>query len=893
MINRSAVLASFIALFIAGPVFAQTSSLAQLHLVVVDQTGAGIPAATITITPAGGGTPLTGVSDERGVAELANAPVGAASLHVEFPGFLPTDLQVTLKKGANSQNVTLAIEGFQESVVVSDTTATNDERGHSMSQTLEQSEIDALPEDPDDLQDYLTQLAGGAGATFQVNGFRGGRLPSRDEIQQIRFRTNSFSADNHDPGRTQVEIITKPGAKSWSGNASTQLRSDAMNARNAFATSDTPEQNRQFNLGVRGPLTKSGKTSIRLNVDGRRDMQGDTIVELDEFGNRMGDFVRRPNDSTNVTVGVEHPLSNTDTLRLEVRAGTSSSRNNGVGGFNLAERATNRDGNNQQVRAQLQSVIGKNALNDLHVQYNGGHNETTSVSQATAIIVQDAFSSGGAGANNENNAHTIDVSDDFDFNVGRKQQMRIGGLLEGGRYNYFDQSNANGTFTFASIEDYMAGTPATYRLRQGQVRTDFGVYQLGLYWQDDIRVNSRFSYSVGVRNEMQNLISDKLNLMPRTGFTWTPKGNKTSIRGGYGMFFDWYDSSLYDQTLRVNGVAQQDLLILNPGYPNPYSGQLVDVQPGGRIQASPDLKMPYVHQASIGIERQITPNLTAQVNFQSLRGRNQLRAVNINAPVRVVTGVNEGGAELVSYLRPDLTIGNVTQFESTGRSSSDRLTFNASYRVPNKQIFLQGNYTLGSVKNDTDSATSLPADNLNPDAEWGPSRQDVRHRVQAMVNVPIVFGIRTTTNITAQSGVPYTITTGLDDNHDGVLNDRPAGVGRNTARGAATWTMNLRVSKTIGLGGGGVAGPAGGGSGARGGGRPGVSEQRGNGGFNGGNNGGSLGSRYSLELFVAADNLMNTVNYTAYSGNMLSRYFLQPTAAQAARRVQIGMGFRF
>ena len=82
MIKRSAVLSSFIALFIAGPVFAQSSSLAQLHLVVVDQTGAGIPAATITLTPAAGGTAVTGVSDEHGVAELANAPVGSATLHV-------------------------------------------------------------------------------------------------------------------------------------------------------------------------------------------------------------------------------------------------------------------------------------------------------------------------------------------------------------------------------------------------------------------------------------------------------------------------------------------------------------------------------------------------------------------------------------------------------------------------------------------------------------------------------------------------------------------------------------------------------------------------------------------------------------------------------------------
>ncbi len=879
MLNRISI--AVVALLVAAvPVLAQNASQAQLRLVVVDQTGAGIPAATITLTPAAGGTAVNGLSDERGVVTLPDAPVGAATLHVEFPGFLPTDLALTLRRGSNTQTVTLAIEGFQEEVVVSDTTATDDRRGNAMSTTLEETDIAELPDDPDELADMLTQMAGGAGATFQVNGFRGGRLPSRDEIQQIRFRTNSFSADNHDAGRTQIEIITKPNVQNWSGNANTQYRSDSMNARNAFATAKTPEQNRQFNLGVRGPLF-SNSTSIRLNVDGRRDMQADTIVAVDEFGQRLGDAVRRPSDSTNFTVGVEHAVSNTNTLRLEFRGGTSSSLNNGVGGFNLADRATSREGSNQQFRAQLQGVVGKTALNEIRLQYNGQDSTTTSASQAAAIIVQDAFSRGGAGANNRNASHGLELADNFDFNVGRKQQMRIGALLEADRFSYFDQSNANGSFTFSSIDAYLAGTPTTYRKREGEVDTAFSTYQLGLYWQDDYRVNSKFSFSVGVRNEMQSLIGDKLNLMPRLGFTLTPKGNKTNIRGGYGLFYDWYESNLYDQTLRVNGVSQRDLLILNPGYPDPYTGTLADVQPGGRIQAASDLEMPYVHQASIGIERQLTANLSTQVTYQMLRGRNQMRAVNINAPDAF--GV-----------RPDPTVGNITQFESTGRSQSDRLTFNASYRIPGRQIFMNGNYTLGQVKNHADGATSLPANNLDADAEWGPSRQDVRHRVQAMINVPTLFGVRTSMNVNAQSASPYTITTGFDNNRDGVLNDRPNGVGRNTARGSAMWTMNLRVSKQFAIGGSSAGGPAGGFPGGGGGGRPGVSEQRGPGGGGGGRNGGGgLGARYSLEVFASADNVFNRVNYGGFSGNMLSRFFNQPTSAQAPRRVQVGMGFRF
>jgi hypothetical protein len=217
----------------AAPLAAQNTNQSQLRLVVVDETGAGIPSATIVVTPVSGPA-ITFSSDEHGIASSPSLPVGTAKVHVEFEGFEPYEGTLNLRRGALNQTVTLKIAGLKEEVVVSDTTATDDRRGNSLSTTLEQSEIDELPEDPDELADVLTAMAGGSGAVFQVNGFRGGRLPSRDEIRQIRFRTNSFAADNHDAGRTQIEIITRPNVREWSGNGSFNYRSDSMNARNAL-----------------------------------------------------------------------------------------------------------------------------------------------------------------------------------------------------------------------------------------------------------------------------------------------------------------------------------------------------------------------------------------------------------------------------------------------------------------------------------------------------------------------------------------------------------------------------------------------------------------------------------------------------------------------------------
>ncbi len=240
----------------ASPVFAQAAQQAELRVTVIDQTGASIPMARVLVA-APGATPVAVGVNDRGQVTLTALPIGNVQLHVESEGFTPVDRTVTLRRGSTNQTVTLSIAGLQEEIVVSDAAA-DDTRGNSLTTTLEEDEIAELSDDPDELQAQLEAMTGGAGAVFQVNGFRGGRLPNRDEIRQIRFRTNSFSADNHDAGRVQVEIITRPGLTEWSGNANFGLRNDVLNARNAFARTQTPEQFRRFTFGLRGPWSATG-----------------------------------------------------------------------------------------------------------------------------------------------------------------------------------------------------------------------------------------------------------------------------------------------------------------------------------------------------------------------------------------------------------------------------------------------------------------------------------------------------------------------------------------------------------------------------------------------------------------------------------------------------------
>ncbi len=334
-------------------------------------------------------------------------------------------------------------------------------------------------------------------------------------------------------------------------------------------------------------------------------------------------------------------------------------------------------------------------------------------------------------------------------------------------------------------------------------------------------------------------------------------------------------------------------MILNPGFPDPFGGPSSVVLPGGRVQADPNLKLPYENQLSVGVERPLSKSLTVQASYMMIRGFNQLRARNVNAPD-------------ASGLRPEPTVGTVTQIESTGRSHIDRLNLNANYRIRQKRLLFSANYTLSSVKNDGDGALQLPANSLDPNSEWGPAPQDVRHRLNGMMNMTLPAAIRANVTAIASSAAPYTITTGHDDNRDGVSNDRPAGVGRNGARGGANVVMNIRLTRGFAFGGAGQ-GQGGGRAGFDGGGGP-IEIAGGPGGGTAGQvgpvqsqgagagpglGGGQANQRFNVEFYAQASNVLNHTNFLNFSGNLQSPFFGRPTSAAAARRVEVGMQFRF
>ena len=169
----------------------------------------------VTILPTDpAGRHIEVVTDERGEAAFATLAPGRYSVRAEFPGFEPRQLDdVRLRAGSNTRReMKLTLAKVAEDVVVGQDPRDRalDPRGNAFGNLLTREQIEALPDDPDDMEAALKEM-GGPGATIRVDGFRGGRLPPKSQIQSIRFRRDLFAAENHGGGMVFVDLVTRPG----------------------------------------------------------------------------------------------------------------------------------------------------------------------------------------------------------------------------------------------------------------------------------------------------------------------------------------------------------------------------------------------------------------------------------------------------------------------------------------------------------------------------------------------------------------------------------------------------------------------------------------------------------------------------------------------------------
>jgi len=870
-LHSQAIGVLIVLLLVAGPCLAQTtSSSASLEVTVKDPTGALINKAQVQLIRNGKSQSLSS-TNQRGEARFNRVPAGRYQIHIEAPGFKAQDVEdVELGSGPHRREVTLEIDVIKVDVDVDEEAQVKNTNpnGAAFSNVLTEEQIAQLPDDPEEFENAINQLAG-PGAQIRVNGFKGGKLPPKSQIREIRFRMNPYAPENHDAGFGLVDITTKPGVNAWHGSFNFGFRDEALNARQVFAPFRGPEQQRRCGISLDGPIWKN-HTSLFLNAEGSLFFDARPIFATLPTGT-LSDLAYRPSRRLNLDARLEHALTKTHTSRFQFQRNANLQNNLGVGDFDLPARGYSQEQTEYITRLGDSGVFGKKFFNEARLQARWITTEARSVSLGQAILVPGSFNDGSAQRSGGRRSLDFELADNVDYAL-EKHGLRFGAQLEAGGYRSNDRTNAFGTFQFADLAAYEAGLPTQYTQRIGDPTVKYRQYQFGWYVQDDFRVRKNLTLSYGARYEVQNHVPGKFNVAPRFGFVWSPKkSGSITIRGGAGIFYDWFATQTYEQTLRVDGQRQRDLVIANPGYPNPFSGGMQTVLPPSRIQADPDLQIPYIIQSSIGLETNPFKLFRLTTNYQYQRGVHLLHGRNLNAPV-------------VGLGRPDPTVGNITNIESSAYQSNHRLMVGIGPAKFVQGLFWNINYLLMKNTNEADSPFSLPSNNFNLHADRGPAANDFRHLISGFISKRLMKGFSISTIFQATSALPYNITTGFDNNGDTVINDRPLGVGRNSARGASRREIGSRLSwgkdfgpeqqqtggpqvRMVRIGGGDGAAPPSIGMGAT--------------------------KKYRLEFYAQAFNLLNHANLGAFSGVQTSPFFGQATSAQSPRRMELGMRFNF
>ena len=867
---HSYAISVFVALLLTiTPCLAQSS--ASLEVVVKDPTGALISKAQVQLIRNGKSQSLSS-TNQRGEAHFNKLAAGRYQVHIEAAGFKAVDLDdLDLTSGSQHREVTLEIDAIKVDVDVEEEARVRNTNpnGPAFSNILTAEQIAQLPDDPDEFENAINQLAG-PGAQIRVNGFRGGKMPPKSQIREIRFRMNPYAPENHDAGFGLVDITTKPGVNSWHGSFNFGFRDESLNGRQVFAPFRGPEQQRRFGLSMDGPVWKN-RTSLFLNAEGSLFFDARPIFATVPSGT-LSDLAYRPSRRLNLDARLEHALTKTHTSRFQFQRNATAQDNLGVGDFDLPARGYSQDQVEYIARLGDSGVFGKKFFNEARFQARWLETEARSVSLGRTILVPGAFNDGSAQRSGGRRQLEFELADNVDYAL-EKHGVRFGGQLETGGYRSNDRTNPFGTFQFSDLAAYEAGLPTQYTQRIGDPTVKYRQYQFGWYVQDDFRVRKNLTLSYGVRHEFQNHVPGKFNIAPRLGFVWSPKKNGSiTIRGGSGIFYDWFAAQTYEQTLRVDGQRQRDLVVANPSFPNPFLGGLQTVPSPSRIQTDPDLQIPYIIQSSVGLETNPFKLFRLTTNYQYQRGVHLLHGRNLNVPV---PGLG----------RPDPTAGNITNIESSAYQSSHRLMVGIGPAKFVQGFFWNINYLLMKNTNEADSPFSLPSNNFNLHADRGPAANDFRHLISGFFSKRLPMGFAISSVFQATSALPYNITTGFDNNGDTVINDRPFGVGRNSGRGASRWEIGSRLSwgrdfgpaqqQTMG-------GPqirmvrVGGGDGAA---PPSLPS--------------AATKKYRLEFYAQAFNLLNHANLGAFSGVETSPFFGQATSAQSPRRIELGLRFNF
>jgi hypothetical protein len=837
----------------AEPGQAPADSSGVITGVVLDPSGAAIPGAQVTVATVDGVSIQSIATDNAGTFGFKKMVPGLYSISVEAMGFQsktqivalskkePSPIRISLQVA--SQNQVVTVGGQDLSVQVSTDVAEN-----RNANTIDRDALDRVPVFD---QDYITTLSrflddsavGTNGVTLIVNGLEAngpGVTPSA--VQEVKINQNPYSALFSRPGRARLEIVTKGGTSDFHGTVNFLVRNSVFDARNTFADQKPSEQRQFYEGSLTGPLSRNKKTTFLLSLDQDFD-DTQAFVNAENTNGPIRENVAAPIHHFFGSGRIFHDFASGDQFWIGYSYEHQSFKNQNVGGTTLPEAAYSTVPFEHEINVSYRHLFSSKWVNQLRFLVGYNDQRTTSASAAPQIIVSGAFTGGGAQANFDRTESHFDGTNVTTYANGRHTVNFSVESPDISRRGFDDSTNNAGTYTFASLAAFQQNLPSAFVLQTGQPHVAFLEKVFGASVQDDFRWKPNFSVSVGLRYYWQNFFhDDPNNFAPRFGFAYAPaKKGKTVVRGGAGVFYDRSGPRPISDLLHYNGSTLLRLIPFEPIYPE-TPASLAEV-PTSVVVLDPRAHIPYTIQYSIGVEHQVTAKSTLSATYVGSRGIDLFRSIDANA---ALPG---------TVLRPNTDLGQERQIQSDGYQKSNALeiTFRGK---PSKFFNGQVQYTLSKTYNNTSGITYFPGNSLDPAADWARSDNDRRNKFDLLGSMHPTRLFAIGAALSLYSGKPVNVTTGSDNNHDGVVNDRPDGFARNTLHGPDLINLDLNVSHDFIL---------------------------------------SKNRKEARTLAVAINsfNVLNHQNDVTFIGVVTSPFFGRPVAALPPRRMQLNLEYKF
>ena len=909
------LIAAFSALTVTG--VGQSPNTASMILVVVDQNGAAVPGARVSVVNNATGATRDTVSGSDGSVTIPGLTLtGTYTVRVSREGFGNEERKdITLRSGETATLKVALQPGSQTAEVTVYGTTEGVRADSQIGLRLANTQIEEAPvlgrkasslpllnsafrqgKGTGDLFVNQTYFITGAGSrrttTFTLDGANNDEAWGRQTavatvplgaIQEFAVLSNAFSAEFGWTAGPALNIVTKSGTNEFHGEGLYLVRPGGWQAK-AFSTKgfcppsvpscvtpttltaispvDIPDALGQVSGSIGGPIVKD-KTFFFVTADYTRQNRTTFLSttlpafllpadgHLDYTGHyRQFLFNGR----------LDHKLTANQNLmfRMNVDRFYDDNPQDAVGGTNAPSVARKYSRRAWTVQVNHSTVINASLLNEARFTYLHGD----PVTKWEAQTLSTTYTRGGAvpftiGQSRASDlwGHQLQFADTLSWSFG-KHYLRVGGSVihhTSGGTGSEPGTAILGTFTFrntttapfdqltlADVQNY------TQPINFGISSYELSQWLLTAFAQDSIHLSSNFTLDAGLRYDRQTLTDATKNFAPRIGFGWHPGGNsRTSIRGGYAMYYTQIRSNAVAGYLvnGLDGLTTYTATSGQTGFPTCLTGPCLPVQidprtlPATQLPArditiiagkrafyqtqfakyglnfnllpnySDEFVNPRSQVISLGAEREVIKGFFVGSDYVHQHWTGLDRTVDLNAPsvfdrtapgqVRTVAAANS--------TRPILPVnGGVRQVNvimNFGTADYDGLQTQVSYRG-NSRMYAAVSYTLSKATNTFEPDGNGIAPNQSiisrfGEEERGPSVVDQRHRAVITFSYKFPFSITAGTLSQFASARPFNATTGIDNNGDGLNNDRPVVNGLVISKSAFRGTPTSDVSVFI------------------------------------------------------------------------------------------------